>query len=36
LKIAGRRFRSLTVKEWPVVPQLLDAARAVLDQPISS
>jgi hypothetical protein len=36
LKIAGRRFRSLTVKEWPVVPQLLDAARAVLDQPVSS
>jgi hypothetical protein len=36
LKIAGRRFRSLTVKEWPLVPQLLDAARAVLDQPVSS
>jgi hypothetical protein len=26
LKIAGRRFRSLTVKEWPLVPRLLDAA----------
>jgi hypothetical protein len=30
LKIAGRRFRSLTVKEWPLVPQLLDAAQALL------
>jgi hypothetical protein len=36
LKIAGRRFRSLTVKEWPLVPQLLDTARAVLDKPVSS
>jgi hypothetical protein len=26
LKIAGRRFRSLTVKEWPLVPRLIDAA----------
>jgi hypothetical protein len=26
LKIAGRRFRSLTVKEWPLVPHLIDAA----------
>lgn len=26
LKIAGRRFRSLTYKEWPLVPRLLDAA----------
>ncbi|MEN9934758.1 MAG: hypothetical protein RLZZ387_1337 [Chloroflexota bacterium] len=26
LKIAGRRYRSLTVKEWGLVPQLLDAA----------
>jgi hypothetical protein len=35
LKIAGRRFRSLSVKEWPLVPHLLDAARAILDQPVS-
>jgi hypothetical protein len=35
LKIAGRPFRSLSVKEWPLVPQLLDVARAVLDQPVS-
>ena len=26
LKIAGRRYRSLTVPEWPLVPALLDAA----------
>src|SRR5439155_25903674 len=26
LKLAGRRYRSLTAKEWPLVPQLLDAA----------
>lgn len=26
LKIAGRRFRSLTAKEWHLIPQLLDAA----------
>lgn len=26
LKIAGRRYRSLTAKEWPLVPQLLDSA----------
>ena len=25
-KIAGRRYRSLTVAEWPLVPSLLDAA----------
>ena len=25
-KIAGRRYRSLTVDEWPLVPDLLDAA----------
>jgi hypothetical protein len=25
LKIAGRRFRSLTVKEWHLVPKLIDA-----------
>ena len=30
LKIAGRRFRSLTVKEWGLVPQLLDAALTLL------
>jgi hypothetical protein len=26
LKIAGRRFRSLTVREWPLVPELIDSA----------
>jgi Phosphotransferase enzyme family len=26
LKIAGRRYRSLTVPEWPLVPALVDAA----------
>jgi hypothetical protein len=31
LKIAGRRFRSLTVKEWPLVPDLLTAASATLE-----
>lgn len=30
LKIAGRRYRSLTVKEWPLVPALLDAAQLAL------
>jgi hypothetical protein len=30
LKIAGRRFRSLTVGEWPLVPTLLDAADRAL------
>jgi hypothetical protein len=30
LKIAGRRFRSLSLKEWPLVPRLLDAAGDLL------
>jgi len=30
LKIAGRRFRSLTLKEWHLVPLLIDAAEAEL------
>lgn len=30
LKIAGRRYRSLTVPEWPLVPSLLDAAAALV------
>jgi hypothetical protein len=30
LKIAGRRFRSLTVREWPKVPQLITAAQRKL------
>jgi hypothetical protein len=30
LKVAGRRFRSLTVKEWPRVPWLVEAAHAIL------
>jgi len=30
LKIAGRRFRSLTFIEWPLVKHLLDAALAVI------
>ncbi|HXF82190.1 MAG TPA: phosphotransferase [bacterium] len=29
LKIAGRRYRSLTVKEWPLVPLLVDNAERV-------
>jgi len=33
LKIAGRRFRKLDVSEWPLVPQLLDEARALLGLP---
>ena len=32
LKIAGRRFRSLTFREWPLVPHLLDAAAATLKE----
>lgn len=32
LKIMGRRFRSLTAKEWGQVPRLLEAAGAALDQ----
>jgi aminoglycoside phosphotransferase (APT) family kinase protein len=30
LKIATRRFRKLTVREWPLVPRLLDEAEALL------
>jgi hypothetical protein len=30
LKIAGRRFRSLSVREWPHVPELVDAALELL------
>ena len=33
LKIAGHRFRKLDVSEWPLVPQLLDEARALLGLP---
>ena len=29
LKIAGRRYRSLTLKEWHLVPRLLDTAQAL-------
>lgn len=32
LKIVGRRFRSLTAKEWDLVPSLLDAALTTLEQ----
>jgi hypothetical protein len=32
LKIAGRRFRSLTTKEWHLVPALIDGARHALDE----
>jgi hypothetical protein len=28
LKIAGRRYRSLSTKEWPLTPQLLEKAAA--------
>ena len=31
LKIAGRRFRSLTVREWDLVPELITAARRLLE-----
>src|SRR6266540_2224139 len=31
LKIAGRRFRSLTTKEWYLVPALIDGARQALE-----
>ena len=31
LKIAGRRYRSLTVREWPKVPYLVDAATQLID-----
>jgi hypothetical protein len=30
LKIAGRRYRSLTLKEWPLVPRLIDDCVALL------
>lgn len=30
LKIAGRRYRSLSLAEWPLVPRLLDRASSVL------
>jgi aminoglycoside phosphotransferase (APT) family kinase protein len=30
LKIAGRRYRSLSFREWPLVPRLVEAARARL------
>lgn len=30
LKILGRRYRSLTVKEWPLIPRLLEAAQGAL------
>ena len=30
LKIAGRRYRNLTIAEWPLVPRLLDEAAACL------
>lgn len=30
IKIAGRRFRNLSVREWPLVPELLDAAAELL------
>jgi hypothetical protein len=33
LKVAGRRYRSLTVPEWPLVPALLDAAAALVAAP---
>jgi hypothetical protein len=32
LKIAGRRFRSLTVREWPKVPHLIASAQTLLDE----
>ena len=32
LKIAGRRFRSLTTKEWHLVPALIDGANQALER----
>jgi aminoglycoside phosphotransferase (APT) family kinase protein len=32
LKIAGRRFRSLTTKEWHLIPALLDAADRAISE----
>jgi len=32
LKIAGRRFRSLTTKEWHLVPALIDGAAQALEE----
>ncbi|GIV96818.1 MAG: hypothetical protein KatS3mg057_1475 [Herpetosiphonaceae bacterium] len=32
LKIAGRRFRSLSINEWPLVPHLLDEVWVALEQ----
>ena len=34
VKIAGRRFRSLAVEEWPLVPILLERAEALADDPV--
>jgi hypothetical protein len=31
LKVAGRRYRALTVKEWHLVPRLIEAASDALD-----
>ncbi|MGH8900583.1 MAG: phosphotransferase [Egibacteraceae bacterium] len=31
LKITGRRYRSLNIDEWPLVPRLLDRATVLLD-----
>lgn len=31
LKIAGRRFRSLTYREWALTPQLIQAARTIVE-----
>jgi hypothetical protein len=36
LKIAGRRYRSLTAKEWHLVPRLVEAAEVTLATPIDS
>lgn len=36
LKIAGRRFRNLNYKEWPLIIHLIDAAAATLQQDWSS
>jgi aminoglycoside phosphotransferase (APT) family kinase protein len=36
LKIAGRRFRSLTFLEWPLIIHLIDAATATLEQKLEN
>jgi aminoglycoside phosphotransferase (APT) family kinase protein len=36
LKIIGRRFRTLSYKEWPLTPQLLNTAVTIIQEPFTS